>query len=337
MAVLYNSSNEKIFKLSELFIDEYSFSAAERAFIAYIQAGLAHKCKYDCEEIMSFYKEYIDYKKAFEDAPAESLRLSTVGLEVCTNESYFINMDIIGFCAFCQSGNFSEALKIFSTINMNEVNDYREDFIMCILNSTDEIFYAAIERMTIVQYNIWVDEFLNCILESWYRELDNTERISELLGKFSIENIENWFFKRSDDIDKDKIDKICRLAKAFGKDNLSFWKLNDLKVQEIYIYSRLFKLKYNNEKCDEKKGRNENESKEDFLNYVLYSKEFASLYYDPEYLQEDAGFAVEEEYRASCFIWNLINSGLENSQKKSEVKKAINMFPDFKDELLLYI
>lgn len=324
LATLYNSKNPALFPIAKVVANSYCYTPSEKAFFAHIKMSLGLQLKKDPDEMLSFYQEYLMYKKQFEKNPNNSLFYTSIGLEVCTNIQYFIDAHTIAFCAYFQKGEQQEALKKLTEIDFQNILFTKESFIQCFLNAPDEIYQPCIEKLSPAIIELWSYQILSILLESLHEaerpkssEAEKIlkrqqERLSYFLKQFSIDAINRFFFRTKLIFDTKIRNTLCHTAVLLDKEKAS--------VQEIFFYSFLLRCRFAKE-TDEEKRMN------DFIAYVQLIGAFAKIYYQPDLLNGINYCVITRDILSAYHIYLALYTKDKPSVAISHLRIALKIFP----------
>ncbi len=321
-ATLYNAGNKDLFPMIKLMEHFYPYTFSEKAFFAYIQADLGLQLNQDPKNILTFYQNYLYYKEQFEQDPNNSLLLSSVGLEVCTNMPYLIDAHVIAFCALLQKNQTKKAFTLLEKIDYPNIFMKKEAFIHCFIYASEEIYQACVNKLSSVTTELWSFPLLSELLESLkLKEQQNRQlkRLSYFLNQFSIDTLNRFFF-RTKLVSEPEIQHIlCNTALQL--------EIKDSSIQELFFYSFLLRCCFVSEIKEEKRMNL-------FLKYIQLTGAYADAYYQSELLKDTTHNVISRDILAAYYIDLALKNKDTISSAVSYLRTALDIFPGgFRDEI----
>lgn len=319
LAALYNAEDKNFF-VRATFLPKYPFTVAEKAFCHYMKAELALKFRHPPEKILEEISQYRILCKEFGEAGDDVMLLTNLGLEVCTNAIYGINMQAAAFCAFCRAGNVHGAVTELEQLPIGKLTDYQRIFCQDIILGEDEVFDVVLGRLTSFQAEFLLSELLDVLLES-LREEELRERqlgrMSKVLRLLSIQGIEDYARQLSK--------KGTRGEEAFLSYALEMDSENQ-PLQLLFLASYVLKRNFLDKKMEQ-------DRMELFLQYMMVLGRYAAQYYRPELLDEMENAAIPGEIRAAYEVSIVLTATTINKELIGHLRRALKAFPGFKKEI----
>ena len=321
LEILYNASDPRLFSVTELLKDKYMYTDAEKAFMCYIRAELGLRFRHDGEEIIKYYRRYLHFRKRYEKNKEENVKKTFTGLYVCRSENCIMDGHVIAFCAYCMIHDIENAQKELEQIIPEKLYDTQVVFRRYFLQAPDEIFEAAMEKLTAVQSALWCRELLEELLCTLNREEIRGQqilRLAVLLQRFSVRDIEYYFsdiWEKQEQGIKDYLNTYAMTLDA-GRCSL----------QECFFYSEILRREM-------VKNTDAGKHFEIFLQYVWMTGFFASQYFSPLLLTENKFTAVAGEIRAAYHICQALVDDVHVMERIKHLRRALEAFPGFKNEI----
>lgn len=299
-SILYNATDERLFPITELIRDSYPYTLAEKAFLYYDLADLGLRFGHEPKEVLENYRRYEACRKEFEKNPNESLRETFVGLHVCTNRPFIVDSHVIAFSAYCEMGNTKEALRELEQIEPEEIFDQREAFLQHFLCAKDEVYEAALRKLSTICAELWSQE----LLERFFLSLSDTavrsrqfSRLPSLLARISVTGEENFLqngWRNAKETIKAAVTEQALLSDADG-----------LSLQELFFYSGILKEKI--------KQTGDERHMTFFLQYVWMTGNLAAAYYNTALLDDTQSCVIPADIRAAYHICMALKSDRINA------------------------
>lgn len=328
LATYYNATSERIFYVTEMMLNRYPFTAAEKAFFHYNLADIGLRYKHNPTEIIENYKKYVQYRKEYEDNPIESQMNAYVGVHVCNNQTYIVDSHVIAFCAYCRNEDEDNAILELEYINPTEIFDQSTPYIEEMLRASSKVFDKTLGKIDALQCELWIEEFTDAftgLFENEYQFEVNIQRLYEVLKKLSIKSTEclgNKLWERLQPVSRERV---CESI-------LSFNNYEEISLQGLYFASVILK-KSLADRSDMGKHMDV------FFKYVQITGSFAEEYYSETVLSDDADTAMSGDERAAYDIYismSYMESGASNKvvvQMVERLRHALKSFPGFKTEI----
>ena len=318
LAVLYNAKDSRIFSIADELKNRYSFTLAERSFFHYMLAEMGLLFDHAPEEIIGNCHNYMHYKALFKQNPAESLALTNVGLEVCTNEAFEMDVRIILFCALCVKGEERAAKKALMQIVPEKAVDQRKNFCRYFFYASDEVFSTALDQMSSVQYEVLAEELLEVFCEEKKEIPHGEERFSQILRHLSMRAVDQYFQKGWKLADQNAADRTFQWAMRCEPRNCC--------IQELYFYSVVLKRKL--AEIDK-----ESVHMEIFMQFIQVTGKFAQYFYQPLLLDDYQNNAISGDTRAAYHIYLALEDNSVNCKTIIQLRRALEIFPGFRSEI----
>lgn len=321
LASLYNVQSDRLFTLMELLKNAYDYTDAERAFFDYSKADVGLRQSHAPQEILTHYHSYVEYRKRYEENPVWNAAHTYTGLYVCTNEPYLEDAHVIGFCAYCGTGDAEHAIEELAEIHPEKIFDQEENLFTCLLSMEPSLFEAVIDHMSLVQFGSWGEKLFEGYIgragEGKERELVN---LSVLVRNMNIPALE-YFLKRC----------CCGMEQTEClSDRALRLEVKNLSVPELYFYSSILKRRFAGE-------TDVTACMELFLCFIEYSGNFSARYYHPALLEDEESKVIPVEERAAWQIFLALRETVVSKEMIRRLRKALALFPGYKREISILI
>lgn len=318
MSALYYAEDARAFAVYELLKNRYSFTEAERAYFAYILADLGVRFAHEASEVLQHIEEYKIYLQAYERNELENRRLTFVGLDICINEQYRTDARVMEFWAQCELGDTKHAIEVLDVIQTEYIWYKRMLFIRQMLCAESEIYKKMLAKMSAPQFELWIADVMQVFREEHdYQQPWHWERILQIISYFSVQKLQQYFGTNGLNLSQ-------QLKLQLEKQE-SLWSEKNLSVPALYLFAELAKQQMLAASEDVQK-------QELFKTYATLTGCFAQSYFHPVLLQDMDSAAIAPDVKAAYEIY-LALTGINNNEKLTHLRRALNCFPGFKREI----
>lgn len=327
LSTFYHATSERLFSMTKLLLGKYKFTDVEMAYFYYNLADVGLRCGHKPEEILENYKKYVEYKNKYDKNPVGNEMKAFTGTHVCKNEAAITDGHVMAFCSYSKLGNMEDAEYELNYINPEEIFNETLFFIEGALRANDEIFERAFDKISPLQCEMWMNEFIyefsKLLAEEDIYEICR-KRMSLYLQKLSIKSTDIFIEKIWG---KMEIVTSENLKKSILSDNSTKKSLQCMYFENVVI-----------RKCLSDKS-DVDAHMDIFFKYVQKAGNFAERYYSVNVLSDDSDMSVSGEIRAAYDIYiamkymNDSTSGRTVGQMIERLRHALKSFPGFKTEI----
>lgn len=329
LSTFYNATSERIFTMTELLIDKYRFTDAEKAYFYYNMADVGLRRGHNPEEILENYKRYVKYKNEYDKDTIYNDMKTFTGTHVCKNHAAITDGHVMGYNAYCRLGDTKNALCELSYIKPEDIFNETFFFVEGFLKAEEEVFKKSFDMVTSLQCEKWMEEFVyefSKVLADTDKFNMYEKRLYLFLKKLSIKNtyiFAERIWEKLEDETKEEVKKGILTC-----DNM------EENFQGLCFASCILK-NYLTDRTDI------NKHMEIFFKYVQMTGCFNEKYYSERILSDDTDVTVPSEERAAYDIYMAMKY-MENNEYEAakavekmveRLRHALKSFPGFKTEI----
>lgn len=317
MSALYYAEDVRAFTVYELLANRYSFTEAEHAYFAYIQADLGVRFAHEASEVLEHLKEYKKYLRAYERNELENRRLTFVGLDICVNEQYRTDARVMELWAYCELGDTKHALEVLDAIQPEYIWYKKPLFIKQLLCAELVVYEKMLSKMTAPQFELWIADVMQAFREEHESCPWLWERFLQIISYFSVQKLQQYLGANGL--------KLSNQLQSQLEQQESLLLEKKMSVSALYLLAELAKQRMLSTSEDVQK-------QELFKTYATLSGRFAQSYFHPDLLQDMDSAAIAPDVKAAYEIY-LALTGMNNNEKLTHLRRALSYFPGFKREI----
>lgn len=320
-ACLYETYDRRLFPWVRSVEPLFPLSAPELAFAAWCREGMAFQYKQSPEQILDYYRRYMEGLDLYRKDPIAGQYQTFYGLAAVEQELYIMDAQAMAFCAFLASDAEEQALELLPHISLDVVKERRGAVLEAGLAAGDKVYSMVCSKLSPLQWEEWCGEILDAFvsgLEGDFVYRRQLERLPDLLARLTVQDITLWF-EHSEERHREKVcTRLLEYARQCDIDHGS--------VQELFFCAWIFREAY-------VENRKRESGREQLYCYLYTLMAFVECYYNIDNLMDPDCHAIPPDIRGPYYMAMALADGSASRKNVEFLRRALEAYPPFHEEI----